>query len=82
MGRSGNVVSDEEILEVLENSDELILKTSEISEKIALDQQRTGQRLQHLMDEGRVFGKQIGRGYVWWHPETEGRFRKSAEEWS
>jgi len=62
-------VSDEEILDVFERSDDPILTASEVAE--ALDMGRRGilSRLEKLEDEGVLESKKVGgRSVVWWYP--------------
>lgn len=73
MGRGGRKprVTDEEILELFRESDDPVLSTAEVAEQIPIQRRGTLNRLQALVDEGRLEGKDIGgRNRVWWLPEV------------
>lgn len=63
-------ISDEEILAVFRDSEDPVLSTGEVTERIPLKRRATYNRLQSLTDEGLLKSKQIGgRNTVWWLAE-------------
>jgi hypothetical protein len=63
-------ISDEEILAVFRDTEDPVLSTAEVTERIPLKRRATYNRLRSLADEGRLKSKQIGgRNTVWWVAE-------------
>lgn len=62
-------VDDETILDVLRNSDDPRLTTTEVAERLPITRGTTRTRLQALADEGRLTREREGRDVVWWLPE-------------
>lgn len=62
-------VSDEEILDVFERSDDPILTASEIAEELEIGRRGMLARLESLEEEGVLRSKKVGgRSVVWWFP--------------
>ena len=60
-------ISDEEILAIFRDSEDPVLSTGEVTERIPLKRRATYNRLQSLTDEGQLKSKQIGgQNTVWW----------------
>lgn len=66
----GPVVDNETIIAVVKNHPKVVVKTQEVADEIAIDQQQTGNRLKELRADGEVDGRRVGQGYVWWHPSN------------
>ena len=65
-------VSDNEIIDLFRDTDDPVLSTAEVTERIPLKRRATYNRLRSLADEGRLESKQIGgRNTVWWIAESE-----------
>lgn len=65
-------VSDEELLEVLNEAETPVLSASMIAEEVALSRDQTYRRLRGLREEGRVERLKVGgRAVVWWPVEDE-----------
>lgn len=63
-------ISDEEILAVFQDTEDPVLSTAEVTERIPLKRRATYNRLRSLADGGRLKSKQIGgRNTVWWLAE-------------
>jgi len=63
-------VTDDEILQLLRDTDDPVLSTAEVTDELPIKRSATYKRLSSLREEGRVVGKQIGgRNSVWWIPE-------------
>jgi Mn-dependent DtxR family transcriptional regulator len=64
-------VSDEEILEVFQQSSDPVLTTKEVADEIGIGRRGAFERLRDLADEGELEMKKIGEtGAVWWSPNT------------
>lgn len=60
-------ICDEEILAVFRDTEDPVLSTAEVTERIPLKRRATYNRLRSLTDGGRLKSKQIGgRNTVWW----------------
>lgn len=64
-------VDDETILQVLRESDDPALTTSEVAELLPITRGTTRTRLQALVDEGLVERERSGRSVVWWLAERD-----------
>ncbi|PSQ06699.1 hypothetical protein BRC92_00585 [Halobacteriales archaeon QS_4_69_31] len=65
-------VSENEIIDLFRDTDDPVLSTAEMTERIPLKRRATYNRLRSLADEGRLESKQIGgRNTVWWIAESE-----------
>jgi len=65
-------VSDDEIIDLFRDTDDPVLSTAEVSERIPLKRRATYNRLHSLADERRLESKQIGgRNTVWWPADSE-----------
>ena len=72
MGNSGRKpeVGDQEIINILANSQDPVLSTSELTEELPIGRSATYKRLKSLRDRGIIKGKSIGgRNNVWWVPD-------------
>lgn len=62
-------VSDEEILNVFERTNDPILTASEIGEEIEMGRRGVLSRLENLEERGVLESKKVGgRSVVWWYP--------------
>lgn len=61
-GRFEKAVSDEEIIELLE---EIRMSTSEVAEEIGYHRTTTYDRLSALETEGLITSTQVGNTYIW-----------------
>lgn len=61
-------ISDDEILNIFEESSDPVLSTNEVADKIGLGRRGTYNRLDQLANKGKLRRKSIGPGYVWWVP--------------
>lgn len=61
-------ISDDEILDLFEQTSDPVLSTNEISKEIGLGRRGTFNRLDQLVEEGALRRKSVGSGYVWWKP--------------
>ena len=65
-------VSENEIIDLFRDTDDPVLSTAEVTERIPLKRRATYNRLRSLADKGRLESKQIGgRNTVWWIAESE-----------
>jgi len=65
-------VSDNEIIDLFRDTDDPVLSTAEVTERIPVKRRATYNRLRSLADKGRLESKQIGgRNTVWWIAESE-----------
>ncbi|RKS81453.1 hypothetical protein BDK61_0739 [Haloarcula quadrata] len=63
-------VTDEEILQLFEDTDDPVLSTAEVTEQLPIKRSATYKRLSALQDEEQLTGKDIGgRNSIWWIPE-------------
>lgn len=68
MGRKRRV-SDDEILEVFQDTSDPVLTASEVASQLPLSRRGIYDRLQNLEDEGVLESKKVGgRTTVWWLP--------------
>lgn len=64
-------VTDEEILELFRATDDPVLSTDEVAERLPIGRSATYKRLSSLRDEGRLEGKTIGeKNTVYWLGEA------------
>lgn len=72
-GGRAQKTTDEELLRVLDESDEPVLSTREIANHhdIEIGQRAVAMRLADLADNQRVASKEVGTAKVWWQPEKE-----------
>lgn len=62
--------TDDEILQLFEDTSDPVLSTAEVAERLPIKRRATYKRLVSLRDDGRLHNKQIGgRNTVWWLPE-------------
>jgi GTP-sensing pleiotropic transcriptional regulator CodY len=62
-------VSDDDILEVFQESEDPALTTSEVADKIGLGRRGAFDRLRQLSEEGSLEMKKVGEtGAIWWSP--------------
>jgi len=60
-------VTDDEILELFQHTDDPVLSTAEVAEQITLERRSVYDRLVALREDGLIDSKQIGgRNTVWW----------------
>lgn len=57
--------SDEDILNVLREADEMYLTSKDVSQPLSIKKRQTGGRLNELEAEGRVVREEFGRTHVW-----------------
>ncbi|WP_244209670.1 hypothetical protein [Haloarcula quadrata] len=63
-------MTDEEILQLFEDTDDPVLSTAEVTEQLPIKRSATYKRLSALQDEEQLTGKDIGgRNSIWWIPE-------------
>jgi len=63
-------VTDEEILDLFRESDDPALSTMEVTEQLSLKRRSVYDRLESLVEEGKLESKPIGgRNTIWWIPE-------------
>jgi len=63
-------VTDEEILDLFRESSDPALSTMEVTEQLPLKRRSVYDRLESLVEEGRLESKPIGgRNTIWWIPE-------------
>lgn len=68
MGGREPVVSDDDILNVIRNSEDPVLSAKEISDEISIGSKGVYRRLRELEEEGQVVSKMVGRTRIWWIP--------------
>jgi len=78
VGRN-RTVTDEQILEVFEDSADPFLATSEVAEQIELTERGTYNRLDGLHEDGELNRKQIGKPHLYWLP-TDGSNEETEDE--
>jgi len=62
-------VTDDEILQLFEDSTDPVLSTAEVTDQLPIKRSATYKRLSALRDEGNLAGKDVGgRNTVWWIP--------------
>ena len=62
-------VTDDEILQLFQDTDDPVLSTAEVTEQVSIKRNGTYKRLSALRDNGQLTGKNIGgRNTVWWVP--------------
>lgn len=67
-------VTDEEVLAVLRESDDPVLSTAEVADKLPIKRRATLTRLQRLAENGDLARKQTGgRNTVWWLADESSR---------
>jgi predicted ArsR family transcriptional regulator len=60
-------VTDEEILDVFQSTDDPVLSTSEVAEPLPIERRGVFNRLQHLEEKDTLKSKEIGsRNRIWW----------------
>ena len=59
-------VPDERIIGVLEESDDPVMTTTEISKRLSLTRQGVANRLEELVAEGRIHRKKPNRDVFYW----------------
>lgn len=63
-------VSDEELLDVLREAETPVLSASMVADRLPIGRQAVYERLQAMVDEGRVGRLKVGgRAVVWWSDE-------------
>ena len=66
-GKFKSVVSDEDIVDVLEDAETPVLTTQMIADELPVTRQAVYYRLQELDESGRVGRMKVGaRAVVWW----------------
>jgi DNA-binding IclR family transcriptional regulator len=64
-------VTDDEILQLFQDTDDPVLSTAEVTEQLSIKRSATYKRLAALRKEGQLTGKDIGgRNTIWWIPDT------------
>ncbi|NHX37272.1 MULTISPECIES: winged helix-turn-helix domain-containing protein [Halolamina] len=64
-------VSDEEILDVFQQSPDPVLTTRDVAEAIDMGRRGTYQRLEDLAESGTIQKKKVGEtGAVWWSDQA------------
>lgn len=62
-------VSDDEILQLFRDTDDPVLSTAEVTDRLPIKRSATYKRLASLRDLGKLEGKSVGgRNNVWWLP--------------
>lgn len=70
MGGRRPVIDDDEILSVLETSDDPFLSAAEVSERLSIGREGTKQRLFDLADDGVLCSRKVSDlVWVFWLPE-------------
>lgn len=65
-------VSDEQILELFQETNDPVLSTSEVADELPIGRRGTLKRLQSLVEDGQLESKSIGgRNTVWWLSEND-----------
>lgn len=65
-------MADEEILQLFRETDDPVLSTDEVTERIPIGRSATYKRLSSLRDDGRLKGKKVGKkNTVYWLEKTE-----------
>jgi len=60
-------VTDEEIVALFRETDDPVLSTAEVTDRVSLKRRSVYDRLSTLVEEGRLTQKEIGgRNTVWW----------------
>lgn len=68
-------VDDDEILEALEeatSNGQPVAIAGDVADRLPIKEQATLRRLQELESAGEVESLEVGVGYVWWIPDSEG----------
>jgi predicted ArsR family transcriptional regulator len=63
------MIDDDEILDVLRESDDPFLGSSEVAGPLDIGREGTLKRLNELEAEGRVKKKKVGNVLIWWLPD-------------
>lgn len=72
MSTHGNQeVTDEQILDQFHESDDPALIAPEVAEQLPLTRQRVHERLEELLDAGKVGTKKPSRDRMWWVTEDQ-----------
>lgn len=62
-------VSDEEILQIFQDSEDPVLIATEVAEQLPIGRRGVYERLKNLESEGTLQSKKVGgRSTVWWYP--------------
>lgn len=76
-GGRRETIEDQEILKIFQGSDDPVLFTSEVADKIEFSNQGTLPRLKDLEDRGYLDSKSKGHSLVWWITESGVEFLES-----
>lgn len=64
-------VTDDEILQLFQETDDPVLSTAEVTEQLPIKRSATYKRLSAIRDDGQLTGKDIGgRNTIWWIPRN------------
>lgn len=77
MGGREKTVSDEEILRIIEDDEDLVLSTKDVADAIEFSRRGAHPRLSELEERGYLGRKRAGRTDVWWVTEAGRRFLES-----
>lgn len=63
--------SDDDIIDIFRKSEDLVLSTTEVAEKLSYSQPGAYKRLRKLEEKGRLESKMLGDVRAWWLSEAE-----------
>lgn len=70
MGGRKPTVSDYDIIEYIESSEDPFVTTKEIADYLGFSSKHAGDRLQRLEEEGLLSSKRVGVAPAWWLTES------------
>lgn len=70
MGGRKPTISDYEIIEFIQETEDPFVSTKEVADYIGFSKKGARQRLQRLEEEGLVSSKRVGVAPAWWLTET------------
>ncbi|WP_435065055.1 winged helix-turn-helix transcriptional regulator [Halobaculum sp. EA56] len=59
-------VTDTEIIDAIRSTSGPVASARDVATRLSMTRTGINERLQDLLEEGRVSRKSVGNGYVWW----------------
>jgi len=63
-------VTDDEILQVFRDTNDPVLSTDEVADRLPLERRSVYDRLVSLRKDGALTSKQVGGRNIWWIPDS------------
>lgn len=80
MGGRKETVSDEEILRHFMESEDPVLSTTEVADRLGFSNSGAWTRLDNLEDRGLIFNKKVGQTNIWWISSDGVEFAEGSDE--